>query len=27
LVERLKGRELLMQHSIDRMLHHSDHPC
>ena len=27
LVERLRGRELLMQHSIDRILHHSDHPC
>ncbi len=27
LVEHLRVRELLMQHSIDRMLHHSDHPC
>lgn len=27
LAERLRARELLMQHSIDRMLHHSDRPC
>jgi hypothetical protein len=27
LIERLRDRELLMQHSINRMLHHSVRPC